>query len=294
MDFFLQLMLTGLMVGAIYSLVAVGFVLIYKASGIFNLAQGELLMIAAYMCWAFLVQAHLPLWLGLLLTLGAAALLGLVIERLALRPMIGQPLFAIVMITIALSIILKGIVTGIWRGSQYYFPEFLAAAPMHLGGVILSQQHLYCFVAAILAVVALTFYFNRTKSGLAMRAVAEDHQVAQSTGVSVKMVFAMTWAIAAIVSAIGGILLGSINGVNFNLSVLGLKALPVVLLGGLDSILGAIIAGLAVGVLENVAAGYLDPLVGGGLQDVFPFIILLFVLLVKPYGLLGLRKIERV
>lgn len=294
MDFFFQLLLTGLMVGGIYSLIAVGFVLIYKASGIFNLAQGEMLMFSAYACWALLVQANLPLWLGLLLTLVVAALLGLGIERFALRPMIGQPLLAIVMITIALSIILKGVITGIWRGSQYYLPDFIPAAPIKIGGVILSQQHLYCFAAAVLAVIVLSLYFNRTKSGLAMRAVAENHQVAQGSGISVKMVFATTWAIAAIVSAIGGVLLGSINGVNFNLGLLGLKALPVVLLGGLESIFGAIIAGLAMGVLESMAAGYLDPLVGGGIQDVFPFIILLLVLLVRPYGLLGLRTIERV
>lgn len=289
-----QLILSGLMVGSIYSLVALGFVLIYKSSGIVNVAQGQLLLIGAYIAWTFLVGLNLPVPLALLLTLAVAVVLGALVERLLLRPLIGQPVLAVVMMTIALAAFLDGAATLFWGASARDFPEFIPRAPIRLGEIILSPQHLFSFALAMGLVGIFTLFFQRTPLGLAMRATAEDHQVAQSLGVNVKRVFAMAWIIAAIVSALGGVLLGSINGINLSLSFLGLKVLPVVLLGGLESIPGAILAGPIVGILENLAATYLDPIVGGGVKEVAPFVVLVLVLLFKPYGLFGLHRIERV
>lgn len=294
MDIFLQLIMSGILTGGIYALIALGFVVIYKATGVFNFAQGELVMVSAYICWALIVQFGVPLWISFLLTFAIAAGIGLTVERFALRPMIGQPLLAAMMITLALIAVLDGIVTVIWGSRQEVLPDFFPREPLHLGSVMISQQLLMGFGIAVALFVAFVLFFQRTKIGLGMRATAEDHQVSMSLGIKVSTSFAMSWVIACIVAAVGGILLGSVNGVNMNLAFLGLKAFPVVILGGLDSIPGAIVAGLIVGVLEKLATGYIDPLVGGGFAEIFPFIILLFVLMVRPYGLFGTKKIERI
>ena len=282
------------MVGSIYSLVALGFVLIYKSSGIINVAQGQLLMVGAYVCWTFLVRFGMPFPVALALTILVAVILGLLIERLALRPLIGQPILAIVMMTIALAAFLDGMTSLLWGANWENFPDFIPRTPVIVGGISLSQQHIFAFVLAMSLLAVFSIFFRYTRLGLAMRATAEDHQVAQSLGIGVKRVFAMAWVIAAVVSALGGVLLGSINGINLTLSVLGLKVLPVVLLGGLESIPGAIIAGPIIGILETLAAGYLDQYVGGGIREVAPFVVLVLALMFKPYGLFGLQRIERV
>jgi len=294
MSTFIQLVLTGTMVGGIYGLVAVGFVLIYKATRIFNFAQGELLMLGAFFCWAMLMQAHMPIWAGILLTFIFAVGVGFLLERIVLRPMIGQPILAVIMMTLALSFFLSGLVTLIWGGVWKVYPEFIPSAGIHFMGFTLSQQHLYCFVAALLAFAAFTLFFRRSRHGLAMRAIAEDHQVARSSGIKITLIFGITWAIATLISAVGGILLGSINGINLTLGQIGLKAIPAALIGGLESIAGAIIGGILIGILESVAAGYIDPLVGGGIKEIFPYVILVIVLLFRPYGIFGLKRIERV
>ena len=286
--------MSGILTGGIYALIALGFVVIYKATGVFNFAQGEIVMVSAYICWALIVQFGVPLWISFLLTFAIAAGIGLTVERFALRPMIGQPLLAAMMITLALIAVLDGLVTVIWGSRQEVLPDFFPRQPLHLGSVMISQQLLMGFGIAVALFVAFVLFFQRTKIGLGMRATAEDHQVSMSLGIKVSSSFAMSWVIACIVAAVGGILLGSVNGVNMNLAFLGLKAFPVVILGGLDSIPGAIVAGLIVGVLEKLATGYIDPLVGGGFAEIFPFIILLFVLMVRPYGLFGTKKIERI
>lgn len=291
---FLQLILTGVMVGSIYSLVALGFVLIYKSSGIINVAQGQMLMVGAYVAWSLMVGLHLPVPVALLLTIVIAMLIGVLIERLALRPLIGQPILAIVMMTIALAAFLDGMTSLIWGANWQTFPDFIPRTPILIGELSLSPQHIFSFVLAMALLAIFSVFFRFTRIGLAMRATAEDHQIAQSLGVSVERVFTLAWVIAAVVSALGGILLGSINGINLSLSFLGLKVLPVVLLGGLESIPGAIIAGPIIGVLENIASFYVDPLVGGGVREVAPFVVLVLVLMIKPYGLFGLRRIERV
>jgi branched-chain amino acid transport system permease protein len=294
MAVFLQLLFSGIMTGGVYALVALGFVLIWKSTSVFNFAQGEILMVAAYICWALLVQVGLPLWLTFVITFLSAACLGLIVERFALRPMIGQPLLAAMMVTLALIAVLDGLVTIIWGSRQEVLPDFFPREPLKLGTIMISQQLLVAFIIAIGLFFAFVAFFQRSRIGLAMRATAEDHQVTRSMGIRVSNSFALAWVIACIVAAVGGILLGSVNGVNMNLSYLGLKAFPVVILGGLDSVPGAIVAGLVVGILEKLATGYIDPIVGGGFAEIFPFIVLLIVLLVRPYGLFGMKRIERI
>jgi len=292
--FFLQMLLAGLMTGGVYALVALGFVMVYKASGVFNLAQGELFMIGGLLCWTFIAELGIPLWLSLLIALAAAAILGILIERLTMRPLIGESPFTLIMMTLSLCLMITGIATLKWGGVTLGMFELIPAGSLRLGGLFLSQQLLGCFILAILGVLIFSLYFRYTKSGLGMRAVAEDHQVAQSAGIRVSSVFRLVWIIGAITATVGGILLGSINGVSIFMRLLGLKILPVVLLGGLDSIPGAVVAGLIVGALESLALGYLDPIIGEGFSQVFPFIILIFVLLVRPHGIFGLARIERI
>lgn len=294
MTSFLQYLLVGLTVGSIYSLVAVGIVLIYKSSGVFNFAQGEFLLISAYMCWTFMVPLQLPVWLAFLITFLCAALMGLMVERFCLRPMIGQPILAMIMVTLALTVFLRGGVLLGWGGYFEAYPSIFSIEPIAYGGLVVTQEYLWAFVASMLIIVALVLFTKFTKAGLRMRAAAEDQQVARSMGVSVKTVFAMSWAIAGVVAVVGGFFLGNITGISLHLSALGMKALPVVLLGGLESIPGAVVAGLIVGILEAMAAGYIDPLVGGGFAETLPFIVLIIVLIIRPHGLFGLERIERV
>ena len=294
MDTFLQLLISGLMLGGVYAIIALGFVVIFKSSGIFNFAQGQLLMIGGYLCWSFLSQFHLPTWASFLAVLLVAVAIGLIIERFALRPMIGQPLLAAIMITIALASVLDGIVTIVWGGDQLILPEFISRASLDLGSISISRQSLWLFLISLALFGCFVLFFRFTKMGLAMRGTAEDQQVVQAAGIRVSSIFALSWVIASIVSVIGGIFLGSLTGVSPTLAFLGLKAFPVVILGGLESIPGALIAGLLVGSLEKIAGGYIDPLIGGGFEEIFPFIILLVVLLIKPFGLFGLKRIERV
>lgn len=292
--FFLQLLVTGLVIGSIYALVALGFVLIYKATSILNFAQGELLMLGAYVCLALVVDYRIPFVAAFLITLVFSLLLGLLLERVILRPMIGEPIISVIMLTIGLSSVLKAIVQATWGTSTRVFPQIFPQEPFNFGGIVVSQVYIWSLGLALLLLIAFSLFFKYSRAGIAMRATADDQQAAQSMGISVKKVFAMSWAIAAIVSAIGGVLIGNINGINNSLSFIGLKVFPCVILGGLDSIIGAVIGGLIVGVLENLSGGYLDSFFGGGVKEVAPFIVLVIILMIKPYGLFGKIDIERV
>lgn len=294
MALFLQYLMNGFLVGGVYALVALAFVLVFKSTGVFNLAQGELVMIGALTCWSFVEIFHLPILLAVLITLLLGALVGFLMERSTLRHLIGESVLSMVMVTIALSLLLSGVSILLWGKLQYGILELFAGGTLDLSSIVISMPLLWSFVSAIILGIGLLVYFQRTKSGLAMRAIAEDHQMAQATGVSVKQYNSLTWAIGASVSVIAGVLLASQVGVNLYLSNVGLKALPVALLGGLDSLHGALIAGIIVGVLETLAAAYLDPLLGGGTREVMPFIILILVLTTRPYGLFGLARIERI
>jgi len=295
MAFFAQLIITGLALGIIYGVIALCIVLIYKSTRVFNFAQGELLIIGAFFAWSCLVQWHLPVWLTFLLTMGVTGVVGFLIERLTLRPLIGQPILAAIMMTVSLMAVLKGGAFLAWGGeTQSYQPTIFPKEPVQLGTVVISQEYAWASGLAIILIVLFAFFFQRTRAGLAMRGTSEDHQLAQSVGIPVENVFAQSWIIAGMVSSVVGIILASLFSVDMGIGELGLKAFAVVLLGGLESIPGAIIAGLTIGVLEMVAAGYLDPIVGGGIRDVFPWVVAVIVLVFLPYGLFGWRRIERI
>ncbi|MEW6172255.1 MAG: branched-chain amino acid ABC transporter permease [Bacillota bacterium] len=289
-----QLLVTGLVVGSIYALVALGFVLIYKASDCINFAQGEFLLVGAYVSLWMITSYHIPFLAAIFLTLCISLLLGILVERLVLRPFIGEPVISVIMATIGLSSLMRGIIQLLWGTETRIFPNIFPQTPVTFGGVVVSQVYLWSLGLAILLLIFFSLFFKFTTTGIVMRAVADDQQAALSMGISVKKTFAITWAIAALVAAVGGILLGNINGVNSSLAHLGLKVLPVAILGGLDSIPGAILGGFIIGVLENLAGGYLDPYFGGGVKEVMPFVILVVILLIRPYGLFGKEIIERV
>jgi branched-chain amino acid transport system permease protein len=295
MTFFLQLVVTGFSLGMIYALVAIGFVIILKCSEAFNIAQGHFVLIGGYLGYTFLIPMGLPLWASILLSILVAIIMGLLIERLALRPLIGQPVLAVVMMTIALATVLEGLATLLWGGEYKTYHGVLPTISLNIGQISIPSESLIGLIVSIISVGLLLILFRYTKIGLAMRATAEDLQVVQSLGIRATTVYAVSWIIACIVGVIGGILLGGVSGVMIPLAEIGLKAFAVVLLGGVNSIGGAIVAGIILGVLENVAAGYLDPLLpGGGLAQVFPFIVMIIVLVFRPHGLFGLETIERI
>jgi len=294
-EFLLQLVLNGIVAGSIYSLVALGFVVIYKSTSVLNFAQGEFMMLGAYVCLSLAVQYHLPFAVAFVLTMAFMALLGILTERLVLRPMIGEPVISLIMVTLGLSALLKAIVQAVWGTDLRPFPNIFPAAPVQIGPLPVSQGYLYSTAGVAILLLLFSLFFKFTRSGIAMRATAFSQQVALSMGISVKRIFALSWSIAVVVSAIGGVLLAGVRGgLDASLALFGLKVVPVVILGGLDSIGGAIVGGLVMGVLENLAGGYLDPLVGGGAKEVAPFIVLVLILTIKPYGLFGKVKIERV
>ena len=292
----LQYVISGFAAGMVYALIAIGFVIILKCSKAFNIAQGHFVMIGGYLGFTFLVTFHMPVWASLLAAIAVAILMGLIIERLTLRPLVGQPVLAIIMMTIALATVLEGLATLIWGGEYKAYHGVLPNITLKFGEISVSSEMIIGIIVSVIVVIILMLLFRYTKSGLAMRATAEDEQVVQSAGIKVTTVYALSWAIACVVGVIGGIIIGGVSGVMVGMSNIGLKAFAVVLLGGINSFGGAIVAGIMVGVLENIAAGYLDPLLpaGGGLANVFPFIVIIIVLVLRPHGLFGLVEIERI
>ncbi len=296
LEFLLQLTISGLVVGSIYAAVALGFTIIYKATRVVNFAQGELLMVGAYVCFAFVTQMGIPFWAALVLTILFGMVLALFVERLVLRPMIGEPIISIIMVTIGLSLILRSLVTAIWGNDiLVYEPKLFPQETVTLAGVPISLEFVWCFVLSMFLLFVFSAFFKFSKAGVAMRATAFNQQVAQSMGISVKFIFGLSWVISAIVSGIGGVLIGNINGINSSLYHFGLKVFPATILGGLDSILGAAVGGLIIGLLENLSDGlcksYLDL---SGVKEVAPYVILVIILMIKPYGLFGTKEIERV
>lgn len=294
--YLLQLVISGLVIGSIYAAVALGFTIIYKATRVVNFAQGELLMVGAYVCYAFVVQMGVPFWAALLLTVLFAMVLAFLIERLILRPMIGEPIISIIMVTIGLSLVMRSLVTAIWGNDiLVYEPKLFPQDMVTIAGVPISQEFIWCFVLSMVLLAVFSAFFKFSKAGVAMRATAFNQQVAQSMGISVKHIFALSWIISAVVSGIGGVLIGNINGINSSLYHFGLKVFPATILGGLDSILGAALGGLIIGLLENLSDGlcksYLDL---SGVKEVAPYVILVIILMIKPYGLFGTKEIERV
>jgi branched-chain amino acid transport system permease protein len=295
-QYFLQLVISGLVIGSIYSAVALGFVIIYKATRVVNFAQGELLMVGAYVCYAFLVQMHVPFWAALFLTILFGMVLAMFVERLILRPLIGEPAISIIMVTIGLSLVLRSVASAIWGTDiLVYEPKLFPQEMISFAGVPVSLEFVWCFVLSVFLLAVFSIFFKYSKAGVAMRATAFNQQVAQSMGISVKHIFALSWVISAVVSGIGGVLIGNINGINNTLYHFGLKVFPATILGGLDSILGAAIGGMIIGILENLSDGFCKTYFDlSGVKEVAPYVILVLILMVKPYGLFGTKEIERV
>lgn len=299
-----QFAVTGLLAGGPLALTALGLVLVFKSTYIFNFAYGQMLLLGALFTWWFAVERGLPLWLAVILALIMSALLGLVIERLALRPMTGQPLLAIILMTLGLSLVLQGLSLVFFGGVQRNFPQIFSVAspyklttPFIYNGqniiIILKQNLVWSFVIAILAVLIISTFFKFTRVGLAMRGASEDHELAQSTGLRINRMFALSWAMAGIVATVAGVLLATSSGLDMSLSVFVLYAFPVVLLGGLDSIPGVIVGGLIIGLSQGVVSASKVPLIRS-MSEIMPYIVLLLVLLIKPEGLFGQKRIERV
>src|SRR3990172_1605472 len=294
MDLFLQLLITGILVGSIYALVALGWTLIYKCSGVLNLAMGELTLIGAYVCLTF-YNWGIPFIFALLITLVIGFALGILTEILFLRPMVGEPVLSVIMVTVGLSFFFKGIVELFFGTDTVVFtPSVFPIEPVFLGKIVVGQVYLWAFVASIILLLGFVTFFKYTKWGLSMQATADDEMAALSLGVNAKIVYALAWAIAFMAAGVGGTLLGNINGLNISVGYLGLLVLPAVVLGGLNSVPGAIVGGLIIGVIQNLADGYIAPLTQGGVKEIAPFAFMVIILLFRPYGLWGWVKIERV
>lgn len=290
MEAVLQYIANGVMVGGVYALIALGIVLVYKSTGVFNFAIGQMMMFGAFFFWMFTEQFGLPIWASLLLALVGTAIVGLLMERFTLRPLIGQSLLSSVLVTLALVYFLNGVAMGIWGAYQQVLPDFLPGAPVSVGGIVFAHDLLWSFFLAMAIFVLLFLFYQRTRVGLAMRATAESHYVAQARGINVRNIFSLSWALCGLIAAVGGMLLAYRLGVSQFLALIGLKAFPAVLFGGLDSIAGALVGGLTVGILENLAGGLIAP----WMMEITPYIILLLVLIIRPEGLFGLKRIERI
>ncbi|HEV7995595.1 MAG TPA: branched-chain amino acid ABC transporter permease [Stellaceae bacterium] len=293
-QFTLALVMNGIMIGLMYALIALGFVLIYKATDAINFAQGEFVMFAAFIAAGAGDLGGLPFWPSALLAVLGMVVLGFGIERVVLRPMIGRPVISVIMATIGLAAVLRGFATLVFGAGTRAINMPVGDSPILLGPVSLPPVQLVGAAVSLVFLAGFSWFFLKSRVGVAMRAVADSQQVAMAMGINVQRYFALAWAMAGAVSALGGIVWGAMLGVDNQLALVGLKVFPVVILGGLDSIVGAIVGGLIVGVVENLAAGYLDPYVGGGTKDFVPYVLMIAVLMIRPEGIFGRRRIERV
>ncbi|MBI5812389.1 MAG: branched-chain amino acid ABC transporter permease [Meiothermus silvanus] len=294
---FLQFLLSGIAVGSIYALAALGFVLIYKSSRVINFAHGQFIAIGAFATYALATWAKLPFWLAALLAILATAFLGFAVEKIFLKRMVGQPIISVIMVTIGLASVLDGLMYLTPFGSgNFSYPSFLPPGGLSLGGVSISCTQLLAVGFTAIFLLLFTWFFRRSTLGVSMRAVADDQMASMSVGVSVERVFALAWAVAGLTAAAAGIVVGTVSGLNQGgLIGIGLAVFPAVILGGLDSIPGAVVGGVTIGVLQQLAAGYLNQYVpGGGTEYVLPSVVLLVMLWFKPYGLFGIEEIERV
>jgi len=294
MELFLMTLTTGIMVGGIYALVALGWVLIYKCSGVLNLAMGELTLIGAYVSLSF-YSMGLPFLVSLLISLIIGFALGIITERIFLDKLIGEPVLTVIMVTVGLSFFFRGTVEFIWgTDTRVFDPPVFSIEPFRFGTLIIGRVYLWSFVAAIILLIIFVSFFKYTRWGLAMQATADDEMAALSLGVSARFVYATACAIAFMAAGVGGTLLGNINGLNISVGYLGLLVLPAVVLGGLNSIPGAIVGGIIIGILQNFCGAYLDRYFPGGVKEIAPFAFMAVFLLFKPYGLWGWERIERV
>ncbi len=294
MDFFLELFVNGLLTGVLYALIALGLVLIYKASSVLNLAVGEMALLASFVV-ALAANFGAPSWLAILAGVVVMVAFGYFVERLAFRPLIGQPVISLIMATVGIALFLRGIYFILSNKWPVYLVDLgLPVDSLNLGPVSLLSSSVVGGLVALLLFGLVGYIYARTRTGLALRAVSDNQTVALSLGISIDHLWAVVWIGAGLVALVSGIVWGQRIGVQFGIAILGLKGLPVVFLGGLDSMVGALLAGIFIGVAENVVAGYLDPLIGGGTKEFLPFFIMLIALWVRPYGFFGREIIERV
>jgi len=292
--FTLVLVANGVLIGLMYSLIALGFVLVYKATDAINFAQGEFVMLAGFIVAGMLVVAGAPFWIGVAVAVAAMIAFGFGLERIVLRPLIGRPIISVIMATIGLATVLRGVAPLSFGAQTRAISLPITDEGIPFGPITLAPVQLVGAVVSLGFLAAFTWFFLKSRMGVAMRAVADNQQVAMAMGINVERYFAIAWGMAGLVSALGGVVWGAMLGVDMQLALIGLKVFPVVILGGLDSVVGAIVGGLIVGVVENLAAGYLDPLVGGGTKDFAPYVLMILMLMIRPYGIFGKRRIERV
>lgn len=290
----LQFTITGLAVGMVYALIGLGFVLVWKSSSVANLALGQIVLISSWFTYGMLVQAELPPWLAFPLVILFALALGWMIERFALRPLIAQPILALITVTLGLAYFIEGVVTFIWPWSVDALPRLFPRDVLHIGPAVVSLEYIWVTGICLVVFALSVLFFRYHKMGIVMRATADDQMAVQACGIPVTKVFSRSWMFACVVAAIGGVLISSIGGITHGLVETGLKAFSVVILGGLDSFAGAMIAGPIIGLSESLGGGYLTPLIWAGIKDIIPFVIIIIVMIIKPYGLFGEVRIERI
>lgn len=289
---FVNYLINGALVGLLYALIAMGFVVIYRASKVFNFAQGELVVFGGV--WWMVASLGLPLIIGIPLAFVAAALFGLLIERIFFSRLAGESVFAMVMVTIGLLILIRGLILVLFGAQVRPFPIIFPLQPVIIGDILIPRSLLIGGILTVIVGFGLSWFFNRTRPGLRMTAVAEDHQVALSMGISVKRSIAFAWILGSLLSTLGAVIFLSGKSLNFLASDIGLAALPVALLAGFEAIAGVLLAGLIVGIIQGLVTAYLDPIVGGAIGAVFPFIIMLIILFIRPTGMFGWKTIERI
>lgn len=290
----LQYIITGLTVGMVYSLIALGFVLVWKSSGVANLALGQMVLLLSWFSYGMLVQAGLPFWLGFIILLIFSLALGWIIERFILRPLIAQPILSLITVTLGIAFVIEGIVFFVWPRSVGALPAIFPDEPVRIGTAVVSQEYLWAAGISLLLFGLLSLFFKYHRTGIAMRATADDQMAVQACGIPVTRIFSWSWMLACVLAAVGGILMSSIGGITFGLVETGLKSFSVVILGGLDSFTGAMIAGPIIGLAENLGGGNLSPITWQGIREVIPFIMIIIVMFIKPYGLFGEKRIERI
>jgi branched-chain amino acid transport system permease protein len=297
MSYFFQLVISGIVVGSIYALSGLGFVLIYKSSRVLNIAHGQIIAGGAFITYALTVWVGIPLVISFVLSMAITFFLAMCVERVFLRRLIGEPIISVIMVTIGLMSIIDGAIYLTPFGTENFsFPEFLPNTPITFGGVSISWTQLVGIIITTILIAGFSWFFKRSTIGVSMRAVSDDQLASMSVGISVPRVFGLAWATAGLSAAAAGTIIGNITGLNFEtLQAFGITVFPVVILGGLDSIIGAVVAGVIMGLIQQFAAGYLDGLWGlSNTAEVLPYIILLIILLFKPHGLFGIHEIERV
>jgi branched-chain amino acid transport system permease protein len=290
----LQFIITGISVGMVYALIALGFALIWKSSSVANLALGQIVLVSSWFTYSMLVQAQLPVYVAFPLVILFALFLGWVIERFALRPLIAQPILSLIAVTLGIGYFIEGVITFIWPWSVDALPRLFPQEVIHIGPAVISQEYLWVIGICLVVFILLTLFFRYHRMGIAMRATADDQMAVQACGIPVTRVFSTSWMFACVVAAIGGVLISSIGGITHGLVETGLKSFSVVILGGLDSFVGCIVAGPIIGLIENIGGGYLTPYLWAGVRDIIPFIIIIIVMVIKPYGLFGEERIERI